>query len=292
MKARRMLWAAMLLASPGLACAAVFVDQGNTDEIHQEVTQLKDAVNDIGNTSDAKVYTLAQDLFGRMPSTKIAVQSNLRGWDFPAAPESSSPASSKQLLESADKRLAFYNKEVPKPLAKAMDYARGMTRDGKVDYDKSGELSDNEMGEYKYWLDKAELGTIKLNKYLALIAAKVGSTFAFATVAHESGHARDQQDGKLNPKDVIQGEVMAFQTEDLRLTVADPYGEKIGYLRARLMIERRDHPNQIGAMTLLYLNHLADLQSTNGDEDAIRKMVEKLGYKDGEPHREGNSVSA
>ena len=285
-----MAWAALLLAWPCLGGAAVVVDASRTDEIHSEVDQLKDAVANRG-LSDAKVYGLAADLFGRMPSTRIVVQPNIRGWDREPVP-AGKPASVKQLLETADKRMTFYNKEVPQPMVKAMDYAKSMTRDGRIEYDQAGQLQDHQMGEYDYWADKLELGRIKLNNLLALLAAKVGDVFAFATVAHEAGHARDHLDGKLNPKAVIDGEVLAFQTQYYWLKIADPYGERICYLRAGLMNEQRERPNRLSAIALTYLNHLAELQGTGGDKDQIRRMVEKLGYRDGETHRQGDSTSA
>jgi len=290
MKSRAILWTALLLASSPLAAATLGIDTAHSDEIHQEVSQLHDAVADHA-TTDGAVYQMAQDFFGRVPGTKVVVNVNLRGWDREPTPEAA-PADIKRLVGGADKRLAFYDKEIPQPMAEAMKYARGMQQSGRADFDQKRELSDNEMGVYNYWLNKAELGTIKLNEALSWLATKVGDAIAFATLIHEAAHARDQQAGKLNDQDVIAGEVSAFQTQYQWLKIADPYDERICYLRTAFMAAQREHPSRLGAIGLSYLNHLAELQSTQGDPKAIKEMVEKLGYKDGETHRQGDETSA
>jgi hypothetical protein len=279
---------ALLLATPALQAATMVVDNGHTDEIHQEVTQIKDAVADYA-TTDGKVYQLAADLFGRLPSTKIVVHLNLRGWDRePTPPEA--PADIKRLVTTADQRLAFYDKDIPAPMAQAMDYARKMQQGGRADFDRERKLSDNEMGVYNYLVNKAELGVIKLNDILSFLSTKIGDAIAFATFIHEAAHARDQQAGKLNEKDVIAGEVLAFQTQYQWLKVADPYDERICYLRAAFMNAQRERPSKLGAIGLSYLDHLAELQATKGDPDAIKDMVVKLGYRDGNDPGHGSSV--
>lgn len=283
MKSRAILWTALLLAASPLSAATVAIDASHADEMHQEVSQLKDAVADHAAT-DGTIYRLAQDFFGRIPSSKIVVHVNLRGWDREPTPPAA-PADVKRLVASAEQRLAFYDKEIPKPMAEAMSYARGMQQNGRADFDRKGELADHEMGVYNYWLNKAELGTIKLNELLSFLATKVGDAIAFATLIHESAHARDQQAGKLNGTDVVAGEVSAFTTQYQWLKVADPYDERICYLRAAFMAAQRERPSRLGAMGLSYLDHLAELQATQGDPKAIQSMVEKLGYKDGGDHR-------
>lgn len=283
-----MLWTAILLAAPALQAATLVVDSGQTDEIHQEVDSLKDAVANY-STTDGKVYQLAQNLFGRLPGTKIVVNLNLRGWDREPTPPSA-PADVKRMLGSADQRLAFYDKEVPAPMAQAMDYARNMQQGGRADFDRERKLADNEMGVYNYWVNKAELGFIKLNDVLSLLATKIGDAIAFATLIHEAAHARDQQAGKLNEKDVIDSEVSAFTTQYQWLKVADPYDERICYLRTAFMTAQRERPSRLGEIGLSYLNHLAELQATKGEPKAIREMVVKLGYRDGADQGHGGSV--
>ena len=289
MKFRAILWTALLLTASPLA-AALSIDSGHADEMHQEVSQLQDAVADHAAT-DGTVYQMAQDFFGRVPDTKIVVNVNLRGWDREPTP-AAAPADIQRLISGADQRLAFYDKEIPSPMSEAMKYARGMQQSGRADFDRKRELSDNEMGVYNYWLNKAELGSIKLNDALSLLATKIGDAIAFATLIHEAAHARDQQAGKLNDKDVIAGEVSAFLTQYQWLKVADPYDERICYLRTAFMAAQQEHPSRLGAIGLSYLNHLAELQATKGDPQAIKEMVEKLGYKDGQTRRQGDEASA
>jgi hypothetical protein len=291
MKSQAILWTALLLAASPLAAATLSIDAGHTEEMNQEVSQLKDAVADHAAT-DGAVYQMAQALFGRVPGSKIVVNANLRGWDREPAPEKAAQHNINDLAAGAAKRLASYDKEIPQPTAEAMKYARGMQQIGRADFDRERKLDDNEMGVYNYWLNKAELGTIKLNEALSFLATQIGDAIAFATVIHEGAHARDQQAGRLNDKDVIAGEVPAFKAEYDWLQVADPYGERICYLRAAFMTAQREHPSRLGAIGLSYLNHLAELQATQGDLKAIKEMVEKLGYKDGETHRQGNEASA
>jgi len=290
MKACAILGTAILLAAPSLRAGTVVVDSGRTDEIHQEVSHLKDAVADYA-TTDGKVYQMAADLFGRMPGTKIVVNLNLRGWDREPTPPAA-PADVKRLMSTADQRLAFYDKDVPAPMVQAMDYARKMQQGGRADFDRERKLSDDEMGVYNYFVNRAELGSIKLNEFLSFLTTQIGDAIAFATLIHEAAHARDHLAGKLNEKDVLDGEVLAFQDQYQWLKVADPYDERICYLRAAFMNAQRDHPSRLGAIALSYLNHLAELQATKGDPKAIREMAVKLGYRDGEEHRHGNGASA
>ena len=291
MKARAIFWTALLLAGSTGRAAAVVVEEGNTDEIRQEATQLKDAVSDFART-DAEVARMAHDLFGRMPSTKIVVHANLRGWDREPTPPSSAPADAARLVESADKRLNFYDKEVPAPLAKAMDLARRMQKDGSADFDKERKLKDDEMGVYNYFINLAQLGTIRLNNALSFLAAQIGDAIVYATLIHEAAHARDHQDGKLSDKDVLDGEVLSFQAQYQWLKVADPYDERICYLRTAFMTAQRESPSRLGAVGLQYLNHLAELQETKGDAGKIREMAVRLGYRDGDEHRQGGRTSA
>ncbi|MBI5239601.1 MAG: hypothetical protein HY926_03950 [Elusimicrobia bacterium] len=290
MKALAMLWMALLAAAPALQAAAVVVDDGNTDEIREEVSHLKDAVGDYGRT-DAEVVRMAHDLFGRMPSARIVVHANLRGWDREPTPPAA-PADAARRVESADKRLAYYDKDVPAPMAKAMDYARRMQKDGRADFDQERKLSDDEMGVYNYLINVAQLGTIRMNQALSFLTTQIGDAIIYATLIHEAAHARDHQDGKLNGKDVLDGEVLAFQAQYQWLKVADPYDERICYLRTAFMTTQKENPSRLGAIGLQYLNHLAELQATKGDAKAIREMAVRLGYRDGDEHRHGGKTSA
>ena len=290
MKVRIALWTAILCAAPSWGDAALLINEGRAGEIHEEVSQLHDAIADHA-ANDAQVYDLAQNLFGRMPGTKIVVGLNLRGWDREPVPMQP-PADVTRLLQSADQRLNSHNGEVPQPMAKAMAYAHSMQQGGRVDFAQQNPLPENEMGVYDYWLDKLELGIIRLNDVLSYLSTKIGDALAFATFIHEAAHARDHQEGKLSDKAVIDGEVLAFQTQYQWLKIADPYDERVCFLRAKLMAEQSEHPSRLGTIALSYLNHLAELQATHGDLQAIRDLTFKLGYHEGAQSRRGDGASA
>lgn len=275
--------AAVLLgaALPALAAPSA----PSTKQVETEVTELKDAVSNRAY-SDRAIYEQAHALFGRVPSTSIAVDVHLRGWDKEKKIDSA-PATVDRIMATAKDKLAFYSAEVPPVnLTQAVDYAERMKGAGKVDFDKEQEMKDNQMGVYAYV--KTQLGTIRLNNVLSLIAAKIGDALAFATLAHEAGHARDHQNGRLDSKLVIEGEILAFKTQYLWLKIADPYGERVAFLRAKMMNEQTARPSQLTDTTLAYLSHLAKLQDTGGDEKKLKDFVDEMGYKDGHHHDEGH----
>ncbi|MDD5656518.1 MAG: hypothetical protein PHF00_04600 [Elusimicrobia bacterium] len=284
MKVRAILAAAVFLGWGADPAAGLAVEPQQTDELHEEVTELKDAVT--GSATDSDVHELAQNLFGRVPGTQIVVAPNLRGWDFPRGIKGQR-ASVDQLLKSADNRLAFYNGDIPKPLEQAMNYARGMKRDGKVNFDPS--LKDNQMGAYIYLVQqKLQLGRIALNRAISYLAAKIGEGLAFSTFIHEAAHADNR--ANLSVERTIETEIPAFRTQRQWLGIEDPYAEKVCYLRQVMINEQRERPNPDTAMALTYLNHLAEVEDADNDQK-IRRMVEKLGYRDGQSSRYGSEVS-
>ena len=275
------LWACGASAQAGVATAPV--QTARAEDMKERVDDLSRAVQNPGE-SDRSVFEKAHRLFGKVPSSNIVVAPVLRGWDKEPTPKQEA-ASVARLIDTADKRLTYYNKDVPSNLKEAMQYGRGMTQNGKVDFDKEGQMADNQMGVYRYLSAKAELGTIRLSNFLSLMATKVGDALAYATLAHEAGHARDHQNGKLNAKDVLDGEVLAFKTQYLWLQIADPYGERVAFLRAKIINEKREHASEFLDMTDAYLKSLALLQETGGDEQKIREMAQTLGYQDGHDHK-------
>lgn len=264
----------LLTLLAGLSLAAT------SQQFEAEVTELKDAVASPA-TPDAQLYQGAMDLFDRMHESKIKVQVNLRGWDKEPEPKEL-PPDVQRLMTSARKRLSDLDTTVPDDLKGALNYAEGMANADKIRLDSRMEA--NQMGAYT-WV-KTELGDIKLNDWLAWIATKIGDALAFATVAHEAGHARDHQNGLLNGKDVIDGEVRAFKTQYFWLKAADPHGERVAWLRAALMREQQIKPNPLTFKALSYLEHLAKLHDTDGEERKIRELVHSLGYEDGHDHRD------
>ena len=256
-------------------------DAGQTQEVGVKADELRDAVA-TPMYGDEDVAALAHDFFGKIPGTVIKVEKKFRGWDFEPAPEQTE-TSVASLVETADKRLTYYNKTVPAPeLLEAQGYARTMNSARKMDFDRSGEMGASQMGVYEYFSTKMALGVIKLNTFLKAVAAEAGDAFAYATVAHEAGHTRDHQRGKLSPKAVIDGEVAAFKTQYQWLSVIDPYGERLAFLRTKLMAEQEILPSAMRGRVLAYMNHLADVAETGGDEKKLRELVLKLGYGEGD----------
>lgn len=263
-------------------------DSEARQDIGVKANELKDAVA-TPMYRDEDVAALAHDFFGKIPGATIKVEGKFRGWDFEPAAEKSE-TSVARLIETADKRLLYFNKNVPAPeLLEAQSYAHAVNGAGKLDFDRAGSMDKSQMGVYEYFAKKMELGVIKLNNLLKEVAAEAGDAFAYATVAHESGHTRDHQHGKLSPKDVIAGEVRAFKTQYQWISVIDPYGERLAFLRTKLMAEQERSPSAVRGRVLTYMNHLADVAETGGDEKKLRELVIKLGYDEhGHDHSPGD----
>lgn len=257
-------------------------------EIHFELDHLRDALADPSKT-DLAIYDMAHDLgHRRIPSTTISVRGAIRGWDRePAAPPR--PADVDALMSVAQRRLLDARDAPHADLTGAYEMARTLHSGGLVDFDKERALAAAQMGVYRFIPHKSELGTVRLNNFLSLIAVKVGYAFAFATLIHESAHALDHIRGALSDEGVVAGEVFAFRVQYLWLRTMDPYGERLAYLRTNLMKEMQDDPNALTEMALNYANHLDDVVGTGGDKEKIKALVQKLGYDDGHDHGRGQA---
>ena len=276
---------ALLAALPALALdgkiETVAVPQ-QASEIHAEVGDFKDAVASPFQPHE-KVSRKAYELFNEgVPGSRIAVKVNLRGWDTERGIDGT-PADVDRIVRSGQRRLMEI-RAVPAPeFSEANSYATSMNTPEKMDFAK--DLDENMMGMYRYSATSSALGTIKLNQALRLIAAKVGDVFAFATVVHEAAHARDHQKGKLSPDKVVDGEVLAFQTQYLWLKMVDPYGERLALIRAVLAEELKTKYSRVAEEALKYATALHVLAGTLGEERKIREYIEQLGYQEGQKHR-------
>lgn len=273
----------VLIASLALAQTAP-----KNEAFESEVTELRDAVAS-PMVPDAKVYDEARDLFETMPRTNINVEVNLRGWDKETDIRGQK-ADVSRLFTSARKKLSDLNTPMPpSELRGALGYADSMHSLGKIEEGVS--MKENQMGAYA-WI-KTALGDIQLNKALAFIAGQIGDALAFATIAHEAGHARDHQQGKLDGKNVIEGEVSAFRTQYQWLKLVDPHGERVAWLRAVMMHRQKESPSALNETTLAYLVHLAKLHDTQGEEAKLRAFVHEMGYEDDHGHdRDEHPASA
>ena len=85
----------------------------------------------------------------------------------------------------------------------------------RADFDRSGAMSANQMGEFRYAKGTLDAGMIEINGRMALIAVRIGQAFSYATLVHESTHGRAHAEGRLSPEQVIDGEVEAYRVQPL-----------------------------------------------------------------------------
>ena len=226
---------ALLALALLLIAAPVFADQPAPQEfvdpgiLKARADALRDAVADT-NVSDISVKSQAYGFFDKLPDERLVVATgNYRRME--REPLTGKVGSIEGMQETADKRIAEWkrtHREPPPPdLLAAVDEARTLQGDKRLNYDSSGQLAPNQMGIYQYMRNSLSGGVIKLNERMKLLGILVGDAFTYATVAHESQHSRDRSAGKLTPEAEIAGEVSAFKTQYLWLKLMDPTGERI-----------------------------------------------------------------
>lgn len=296
---------ALFIAAPALAYDAApaapapqeFVDPAT---LKARADELRDAVAD-PSVSDISVKTRSAGFFDKLPEQTLVVPVRVRLMD--REPVVGKMGTVEGMQAEADRRIEKWKREHNEPpppeLEGAVDEARGLRDSKRLDYDEKGELRENQMGIYKYMTDKASGGFVKLNERMRILAAVVGECFAYATVAHEARHSRDREAGKLSPEKEIEGEISAFRTQYAWLKVMDPTGERMLTLHGALRVQR-DRATDPKLKNLLnqgvvYLEHLSDVVETNGKEEELKKLVEKLGYSNhhhADDHRANAAPSA
>jgi hypothetical protein len=286
----------LLIASPVLADepapAQAFVDPAM---LSARADALRDAVAD-ASVSNFTIKESAHGFFDKLPAERLVVpvgayrrmeQEKVDG----------KLGSIEGMQNAADLRVAEWkrtHREPPPPeLVASIAESLALQKDKRLSYDFEGRLSANQMGIFKYMRDSATGGFVKLNERMAVLGALVGEAFTYATVAHEAQHALDRAAGRLTPEKEIAGEISAFRVQYLWLKLMDPSGERMLTLHARLkaMIPREKDDDMKKALSeaVVYLEHLSDVVSTNGKEDELKKLVEKLGYSDGKhEHSDGD----
>ncbi|MBI4676604.1 MAG: hypothetical protein HY748_03375 [Elusimicrobia bacterium] len=272
---------AALLASPAV-WAGVGGSQGASDLASRTIQLQKAAENP--TIADETVRGLADRLFDGVPRAKILVQAGLRGWDMEPEQQDKDkyPASIDRLMNSADKRFTYYNPSVPDPDLKDA-YASAVTLHGRGNINYDRDLSDNQMGAYKYVPASAALGLVKVNEWISGIASALGDVFAFCTLIHEAGHADRHQKGELSPNAVILGEIVSFYIEYAWLSLIDPHGERLAFLYAKALDEQKRNPSALNDMALKYAGHLYEVWGTGGDFGKLDELVKKRGYKERSP---------
>jgi hypothetical protein len=192
----------------------------------------------------------------------------------------------KGMLEAAQKRWEDYKlttTEVPDAkLSAAIDYAKEMNDQKRVALDPK--LAENDMGAFVYSKDgKTDLGAIKLNPILTLIATRLGEPFIYATLVHEAAHAKARSEGRLDPAHTTDNEVEAYRVQFLWLKVIDPKEERITVLWNQLALQLKAHPeDKLSRSAFSYVTHLLQLWDTNGEDLKLKEFVKNLGYRDGE----------
>lgn len=280
----RFLWPALLLCCLNGRCWGGAVFDGS-----QAFPEAVDALKSIAtnaSASESAILAMANGTLDRMPYEHFQVPvRSWRSWDIVKPNElPETPADIDRLLESARKRRSSSRADVPLPVRQAMDRASQMNQEGRMGFNA---LADHVMGFYRYWKGKMTLGVIKLNEDLSALATLIGDDLVYSTVVHEDTHAADHQDGKLDGHGTIAVEVSAFKTENMWLKVVDPYAERVCFLRAKLMNMMLRNPCRLFQQALNYLRHLADIQATNGDEQKLRELAVRRGYRDDTHERRG-----
>jgi hypothetical protein len=245
------------------------------------------------SVSNVSIKTRAHGFFDKLPDQQLVVAAgNYRRMDRERVP--GKVGSIDGMTDEADLRIEQWKRtrtEPPPPaLETAVARARALKEDKSLSYDTEGALAPNQMGIFQYMRDRLDGGVIKLNERMKLLGILVGDAFTYATVSHEAQHSLDRAAGRLTPEQEVSGEVSAFRTQYHWLKLMDPSGERMLTLHGRLkMWALREPDDEIKAVlneAVVYLEHLSDVVATNGKEDELKKLVEKLGYKDGKHHHD------
>lgn len=297
---------ALLIAAPALADrpapapdAQQFVDPGI---LMARAESLRDAVAD-SKTSDFSIKQQAYGFFDKLPQERLAVAAG--GYRRMERENVSGKLGSLEgMQKTADERIAEWRRthtEPPPPEVEAtVAQARAFQGSKRLAYDEEAQLAPNQMGIFTYMRNTADAGLIKLNQRMKILGALVGDAFTYATVTHEAQHALDRASGRLTPEQEIAGEISAFRVQYLWLKLIDPSGEKMLTLHAslRMAFKREADPEVKKALgqAITYLEHLSDVVSTNGKEEELKKLIEKLGYSDdhhdGDGHDHGRGAAA
>ena len=297
------LFLAALLAAPSRAqyatapAAAAPDDAAQAEQarvdpgaLHVESENLRDAIMD-PKVSASGAKELARSFFDRVNAVGTPVAVLPRTERERVTGELGSIEGFQRTAEARLEEWRKRTREVPPPeLSQAVELARRMNDGEKLDFE--GGMAENQMGVFRYMKDRYD-GIIRLNDRLQLLAAIIGPAFAYATVAHESAHARDRAAGKLGDESEIDGEIRAFKTQYLWLMLMDPIGERLMVLRSTVALSLRRRRDPVKELALKYLDHLVSVRETAGDERSLRKLVEALGYgNDGHNRQPGKPSSA
>ncbi|MDX6770528.1 MAG: hypothetical protein SF051_13420 [Elusimicrobiota bacterium] len=237
--------------------------------------------------SPVAVRVTAQNFFDSVPKTVVVVKAEFSGWDMGRGELGQGElVSAKDLINAGNERVRDLGLEVPTPLRDAVASASTLHDGGAVRF---AELAPEQMGMYRYARQRVESGVIELNHRLSEIAAVIGARFAYATVAHEAGHREAHEHGRLSDDRVVEGELEAFKVQYDWLVAVDPRGERLPY--AIEALNRQIEAGRGGSLAQdcrRFLAHLAELRQTGRDDRRLRELIERLGYREGHGHHEGD----
>lgn len=276
-------------ASPAFAQeAAPAQDWIAPETLQKRADDLRDAVADRARP-DAGLREDARAMFDRVPAESLAIPVYYRRVDRERVDGELGAVD--KMLTTADERVEWwkrqYREEPPPVFEGARKQAAAMAEEkGRLQFDETGRMGENQMGTFRYLTDRLTGGVIRLNQKLALLATRIGQAFAYSTVVHEGKHARDREDGNLTPEQEVEGEVRAFKAQYQWLTIMDPRGERLVVLHSTLKLRLKRKPeDRVTAEAVEYLEHLGEVLETGGKDDKLRELVKRLGYKDRAGHR-------
>lgn len=285
----------LLIAGPAAAGQPEPAPQEYVDTatLKSRAEALRDAVADI-SVSNVSVKSQAYGFFDKLPEERLVVAAG--GYRrMEREPVTGKVGSIEGMTDEASRRIDEWRRthaEPPPPdLVASVAKARALHGEKRLGYDEEDSLAQNQMGIFQYMRDRLDGGVVKLNERMRILGILVGDAFTYATVAHEAQHARDRESGRLTQEQEVAGEVSAFKTQYLWLKLMDPSGERMltlhGSLKMWMLRETDEKVKDALNSAVVYLEHLSDVVATNGDEDELKKLVEKLGYKDGHKHEHG-----
>jgi hypothetical protein len=248
--------------------------------VQADVDQLRDAVASPSVDND-RVRSRASAFFDGVPSRTPAFRPAPRVMDREAV--DGHAGSIDGMIAEAQKRWDHYkfsSATVPDArLDAAIAFAKDLRDQKRLAFD--AQMPENQMGEFRYSLDKSNDGTIKLNERLTLLATRIGEAFSYATLVHEAAHAKARAEGRLDPKHTIDNEVEAYGVQYQWLKVIDPRAERMIVMHSTLKLHLQLHPeDKVSRLSASYLEHLLQVWDTNGEEAKLKELVKRLGYEE------------
>jgi hypothetical protein len=296
--------AVVLIAAPSLHAAAgsygasgagsVPVEFAPAVELEAAALELKDSAASL-DVSDGQVHRNALNLFAGTHSGDGAVVATYRTktewFDTEASFDNSlenQPDQIRRILRRAQIAPPEPGKKAshddPSILWEVLEKLEEMMTEKAVSYDSTGELSDNQLGVFKYREKphKESIGIVfnqRLKGAVNMLSAPVGS---LATAMHEAAHRYLLDQGELNSKDVKKGEMFSFKIQDMFLQAWDPKGYYLATVNWILNKKVGADPFYKGVA-----GHMMDVRRFVGEKNDPKGLVDYLGYEDKHDHDHG-----